>query len=446
MAIFYMQVQIIGRSAGRTSTGAAAYRAGERIVDERTGQTFDYSRRRGEIEAAIHAPAEAPSWVHDRAQLWNAVEKAERRSDAQVAREMVVAFPKELSREQQRELIAGYVQEQFVARGMVADVAIHRNPGNPHAHIMLTMREMGPEGLSSKKNRDWNKPEVLEQWRERWASHANLALERAGREERIDHRSLAEQGSERLPQVHLGPHAAALERRGIATERGGHNRQVAEHNAIVLDLQQAREERERLRAEQAVTERYHARLDVDWAVEHAQALAQVEYYEAGGRPLTWQDVAQMAEVKRQELNQVQSEIAAIHTEGRRLEEAAQLLGYRKKAADALERLQSPLAVVKRWFNEGARQEYRQAQDLYARLGGMATRLGTSSEAELQQQRVEWDKKRGQVPALEEKSEGLKKAVERISKALEGFRRESEGEREREIHARPQRAREMDRGR
>lgn len=191
MAIFYMNVQIIGRSAGRTATGAAAYRAASRIVDERTGQIFDYTRRRGEIETAIYAPLTPPSWAQDRAQLWNAVEKAERRADAQVAREIVVAFPRELSKEQQRELIAGYVQEEFVARGMVADVAIHRNLGNPHAHIMLAMREMGPDRLSSKKNRDWNKPGLLEQWRERWESHANRALEQAGRTKRIDHRSLA---------------------------------------------------------------------------------------------------------------------------------------------------------------------------------------------------------------------------------------------------------------
>ncbi len=251
MAIFIMNAQIIGRSAGRTATGAAAYRAGERIVDERTGQVFDYTGRRGEREAQVFSPAGSQPWVQDRSRLWNAVEKAERRADAQVAREIMVAFPIELSKEQQRELIAGYVQEQFAARGMVADVAIYRTPGNPHAHIMLTMREMGPEGLSSKKNREWNKPEMLESWRE-GATHTNRALERAGRPERIDHGSLAEQGSERLTQVHLGPHAAALERRGVPTEKGGQNRLVAEHNGVVVDLAKAREEKRQLEVKRAV--------------------------------------------------------------------------------------------------------------------------------------------------------------------------------------------------
>lgn len=144
---------------------------------------------------------------------------------------------------------------------MVADVAIHRNPGNPHAHIMLTIRKMGPDGLASTKSREWNKPEMLEKWREQWAVECNRALERAGHEERVDHRSLTEQGSERLPQVHLGPYSAALERQGITTEEGDHNRLVAEHNAVGCGLKPAREEKRHLTAERAVTERHKARLE-----------------------------------------------------------------------------------------------------------------------------------------------------------------------------------------
>jgi len=111
-----------------------------------------------------------------------------------VAREVVVAFPKELTPGEQRGLIRGYVQEEFVSRGMVADVSIHRSPGNPHGHIMLTMREVGPEGFLVKKNRDWNRPEMLERWREQRAVHANRSLERAGVGDRVDHRSLAAPG------------------------------------------------------------------------------------------------------------------------------------------------------------------------------------------------------------------------------------------------------------
>ncbi len=444
MAIFYMNVQIIGRSTGRTATGAAAYRSGERIVDERTGRIFDYSRRRGEMESAIYAPSGSPSWVQDRAALWNAVEKAERRADAQVAREIALAFPKELSKEQQRELVAGYVQEQFVARGMVADVAIHRNPGNPHAHVMLTLREMGAEGLSSKKNREWNRPEALETWRERWAVHANRSLERAGREERIDHRSLVEQGSERLPQVHLGPHAAAMEQRGVATEKGEHNRLVAEHNAVVVDLQQAREEKVRLKAQQVVSKRFDARLDRGWAVEHAKALAQLEYYHCDRQQLTWGEAGRMADAKRQELRQVQAEISAIHKEGDRLKEVSRTLEYRRDAAADLERLESPLAAVKRWFSDGARREYQQVRDRFDRLDDAAKRLGTGSDAEFDQQRIRWEESKGKMPALEERAASLSKTLGAISKALEGFLRERE--RDHLDRERRKRARGMDRGR
>ncbi|MFZ5823897.1 MAG: MobQ family relaxase [Bacillota bacterium] len=446
MAIFYLNAQIIGRSAGRTATGAAAYRSGERIVDERTGQIFDYSRRRGEIEGAIYAPTGSPAWAQDRALLWNAAEKAERRADAQVAREVVIAFPKELSKEQQRELIAGYVREQFVARGMVADVAIHRNPGNPHAHIMLTMREMGPEGLSSKKNREWNKPEVLDSWREQWAAHANRALERSGREERIDHRSLAEQGSGRLPQVHLGPNAAAMERRGVATEKGEHNRLVAEHNAVVVDLEKARQERARQKAEQQVSRRYEARLNAGWAVAPAKALARLEYHDCGGRQLSWQETRHMFDETRQELHQVQTEIASVNREGQRLQEAARILETRQKASADLERLQSPVATIKRWFSDGARRGYQRARDLHDRLDTAAKRLGTGSDAELRQQGAEWESRKQRLPLLEERVASLSKTMELISKALEGFRREYEREQDQLHHQRRKRAREVDRGR
>ncbi len=446
MAIFYMNAQIIGRSAGRTATGAAAYRAGERIVDERTGQVFDYSRRRGEIETRIFSPAGAPAWAQDRAQLWNAVEKAERRGDAQVAREIVVAFPKELSKEQQRELIDGYVQEQFVARGMVADVAIHRNPGNSHAHIMLTMREMGPEGLCSKKNREWNKPEMLESWREGWADHANRALERAGRAERIDHRSLAEQGSERLPQVHLGPHAAALERRGIQTEKGDQNRLVAEHNAMVVDLAKAREERKQLQIEQAISKRHVARQDRGWSFEHSKALAQLDYYNCGGRELSCNTVDDLYDESMVKLWATQAEIAAIEKEGQRLERAAQALTERDHMAAEVKRLENPIALAKRLFSSKAREEYVSARGRLQVAEEKVSVLGTTSDSDLQHQRTNWERSRCRLPGLEEKASFLAKTVERASTALKGFRLEHEREHEWIYRRRCQQSRGQDRGR
>ncbi len=165
MAIYHLSAQIISRSAGRSSVAAAAYRAGERLEDERTGLVHDYGRRR-DIDGWVQAPDQAPAWVYDRQALWNEVEATERRHDAQLTRELNVALPVELDREQQQEALWDYVAEHFADRGMIADVALHHgDPANPHAHIMLTMREVGPDGFGPKV-REWNDRALLGAWRE----------------------------------------------------------------------------------------------------------------------------------------------------------------------------------------------------------------------------------------------------------------------------------------
>lgn len=223
---------------------AAAYRAGEHLQDERLGESFDYSRRKGMGYKEILAPEHAPDWVKDRQRLWNEVELIEKRKDAQLCREINIALPRELDPEQQKELIRGFVQEQFVDRGMIADVVIHRNDTeNPHAHVMLTMREITANGFGL-KNREWNEKQQLEQWREEWANYANRALERVGFEERITHLSHAARGLETVPQIHEGYQARAMEERGIQTERGDINRMVKEHNAVVVELQKYRQQKE----------------------------------------------------------------------------------------------------------------------------------------------------------------------------------------------------------
>ncbi|WP_112313492.1 MobQ family relaxase [Pseudogemmobacter bohemicus] len=197
MAIYHLRATMISRSSGRSATAAAAYRVGERIEDHRTGLTFDYRARGGVDHVETLAPANAPAWVQDRAALWNAVEAAETRKNSQVAREIRVALPAELDHGQRVELVREFCQREFVARGMVADIALHA-PGregddrNHHAHILLTTREIGPEGFGA-KNRDWNAVEMLEGWREAWARDSNSALERCGHAERIDHRTLEAQ-------------------------------------------------------------------------------------------------------------------------------------------------------------------------------------------------------------------------------------------------------------
>ncbi|MDQ1902835.1 MobQ family relaxase [Paracoccus sp. WLY502] len=212
MAIYHLRATMISRSAGRSATAAAAYRSAERIHDQRTGLSFDYRARSGVEHVEILAPERSPEWVQDRAALWNAVERTETRKNSQVAREIRVALPAELDRDQRIELVRHFCQRSFVDRGMVADIALHA-PGregderNHHAHILLTTREIGPEGFST-KNRNWNAKELLEDWREAWARDSNHALERCGHEARIDHRTLEAQREE------------ALERSVQARERG----------------------------------------------------------------------------------------------------------------------------------------------------------------------------------------------------------------------------------
>lgn len=245
MAIYHLSAKVIGRSSGRSATGAAAYRAAEIVRDERTGIVHDYSRKGGVEHREIVAPDNAPAWMRDREQLWNAVEKVERRKDAQLAREVEVGIPRELSPDQRRELVRDFVREEFVSRGMIADVCWHMGKASdggahPHAHILLTMRELTGDGFGN-KNRDWNGKDVLEGWRERWEDHANRALERAGRDERIDHRSFADRGVDREPQPKLGPVAAKLERQGIATERGDELRAVEARNTERAELEVRRD-------------------------------------------------------------------------------------------------------------------------------------------------------------------------------------------------------------
>ncbi len=221
MAIYYFNVSVISRSSGRSATASAAYRAAERIKDIRTGEIHDYRKKKGVDEKFILAPDSAPSWVHDRQKLWNEVERVERRKNSQLAREIQVAIPVELNAPQQIELVKEFATEQFVNSGMIADVTFHElDSHNPHAHIMLTMREIDKDGFNKKKNRDWNKKELLEFQREAWSRYANEALEKAGIEEKIDHRTLAEQGINRIPQIHLGSAVTAMMKRGVATYKG----------------------------------------------------------------------------------------------------------------------------------------------------------------------------------------------------------------------------------
>ena len=200
MAIYVNTFSVISRSSGRSAVACAAYRSGERLQDIRYEKEHDYANKAGVLHCEIMLPENAPYRLADRALLWNEVEQTERRKDAQLSRECLVALPHELNDDQRRDLVRGYVQSQFVDNGMIADIAIHA-PGregderNHHAHIMLTMREVTPDGFG-KKNRDWNQKPFLEHAREQWAVHTNQALERSMCEDRVDHRRIDVQRQE----------------------------------------------------------------------------------------------------------------------------------------------------------------------------------------------------------------------------------------------------------
>jgi hypothetical protein len=236
MAIYHFSVRIISRSAGRSATAAAAYRAAERIRDERTGLVFDYTRKEAVAWKRIYAPANAPEWVNDRAALFNAMEVAERRKDAQVTREVIVALPHELSRDRQIDLLDRFVRRELVARGMVADVCLHAKDGNNHAHILLALRSMGADGFG-KKNTDWNRKELLEDLRKAWSSHCNRRLNVAGTKARVDHRSLRAQGIDREPTVHEGPARTAMRRRGQNNTAARLNRLINKETQMKCEIE-----------------------------------------------------------------------------------------------------------------------------------------------------------------------------------------------------------------
>ena len=241
MAIYHLSAQIISRKAGRSSTAAAAYRAGERIVDERTGEIHDFARKGGVSHSEIVMPS-GSDWAPTRSELWNAVEAKNKRADSQVAREFLVALPDELDESQRRELAMAFARELADKYQIAVDVAIHA-PGkgdqrNHHAHILTSTNKVQGHGFGNKaRELDFvahnmagkvGQANEIDLVRERWEQLANQALEKAGQEARIDHRSLEAQGIyDRAPTVHLGPTATAIERSGRESDVGRRAREQA---------------------------------------------------------------------------------------------------------------------------------------------------------------------------------------------------------------------------
>lgn len=229
--------------AGMLSTSSvvasAAYRSGETLYDQQADRVFDYTRKEDVLHQEILTPQNAPVWAADRQLLWNRVEASEKRKDAQLARDIIAALPRELNTEQQIALVREFVQSQFVSQGMIADIAIHDKEASdggrqPHTHIMLTMRDVSPDGFG-KKNREWNKRTHVTGWRQAWEEITNRHLAAAGREERLSLRSYKEQGIDKTPGEHMGYDAWHLEQKGTETGKGDRNRAI-DHDNLLSEL------------------------------------------------------------------------------------------------------------------------------------------------------------------------------------------------------------------
>jgi len=229
MAIYHLHVKILQRSKGRNAVAAAAYRRATKLFDEKEGKAWDYTKKTDVIHTEMLIPENAPQWIKELTdlhqadpskaaeKLWNRVEASEKRIDSQLAREIEFALPIELNEEQNKNLAREFIKDQFVLRGMAADWNIHWDEGNPHVHVMLTMRELKTEGFG-KRVLAWNNRALLNEWRQKWAEYANFHLRLHQHDIKIDHRSYKEQGIDLIPTIHQGKAIADMTHRGISTD------------------------------------------------------------------------------------------------------------------------------------------------------------------------------------------------------------------------------------
>ncbi len=238
MAIYHFSAKVVSRANGSSAVASAAYRSASRLHDERLDRDHDFTNKAGVIHSEVLLPPGAPERLSDRTVLWNEVEGAEKRKDAQLAREVEFSIPREMTREQSIALARDFVAEQFVKRGMVADLNVHWDKAKdgspkPHAHVMLAMREVDGDGFG-KKVRDWNSTELLKDWREAWGAHVNERMAELGIDTRIDHRTLAAQGIDLEPQHKIGPAALRRPEQGLEAERIEDHARIARTNGAKI--------------------------------------------------------------------------------------------------------------------------------------------------------------------------------------------------------------------
>ena len=271
----HTHVDIVTRAKGASVIAKAAYNARDKLQDEYYGKTHDYSKKTDLVFSKIFLPEHIPKEFSDREYLWNEVEKIEKSKNSQLARNLLFELPRELNEQERIKLISEFIEENFTSKGMIADCNIHNPPASdneeqPHAHILLTLREMDSEGKWKPKCRkeyildengekiklksgnyksrkvnlnDWNEPDKAKEWRENFSKKANEYLARNNINKRIDPRTFKEQGREELPQIHLGTSSYQMEKKGIQTERGNQNRKII---ALNLEFRKLKEELSKL--------------------------------------------------------------------------------------------------------------------------------------------------------------------------------------------------------
>lgn len=258
----HTHVDIVSRSKGASIIAKAAYNARDKLKDDYYGKTHDYSKKDDLVFSKIFLPEHIPKEFSNREYLWNGVEKIEKSKNSQLARNLLFELPRELNEKDRIKLISEFIEENFTSKGMIADCNIHNpmasdNEEQPHAHILLTLREIDEKGNWKPKSRkeyildengkkiklksgnykskkvnlnDWNEPDKAKEWRENFSKKANEYLAKNNIDKRIDPRTFEEQGREELPQVHLGTASYQMEKKGIQTERGNHNRKIIAFN------------------------------------------------------------------------------------------------------------------------------------------------------------------------------------------------------------------------
>lgn len=375
MAMFHCHISVGKRSAGRSACAASAYRAADNVRDEETQLVHDFSRKSGVVYSEIMLCENAPEEYKDRETLWNSVQKAERSKNAQLFREVEVALPTELTREQQIDLVRDYVRENFVSKGMCADWSLHdKDDGNPHAHIMLTMRGIDKDGKWEQKRRteyakdengdripvldkkgnqkhakngqalferidvptnDWNDQARAEQWRESWAQKCN---ERLPKQSHIDHRSYERQGVDKIAQIHEGYAARQMERRGKMSERCELNREIRALN-----------EARRIVGEKAKALEAEAKRVLKQPDKNAESLAKMQRQidAIRRRKAAEKRAANKADAKKTgaEISGMKNRIAEIKESRDCMKQAKEILDVKQLA-----KMSNPAAAIKKGFD------------------------------------------------------------------------------------------------